>query len=616
MNQLRFSKCAVLLAGRRSTATITSRTVKATTKLKRIVLDENNDSRAIHVTGQSVMLQLKTPAVNLCEKRLVHTGEHKGERRHHLFPRTTFLSCAQGPLQPAHQEACIVAPAMSRHERSPTPVPVHRQNESCRVSDFYNGREVFITGGTGFVGKVLLEKLLRSCCGLRRVYLLVRSKRGEEPQARLKKMFNSEIFEHLKREQPEAFEKVTAIAGDLAQPGLGLGESDYATLVDNVSIVFHSGATVNFEDPLRDAFELNVLGTRRVLDICKKMSNIRAFVHVSTAYCNFDKPEIDEVIDTSSENIRKFCKKYADNAAMIPEDQSLLGYPNTYTLTKKMAELLLADERENVPVVIVRASAVTAALSEPIPGWLDNYKACTGIVVALGTGQLSSLITDKKCLADIIPVDIVANTLICIAWHTSTKRPTGVKVYHCASGSQQQHTWAEMADAMQKSILRHPLPNAVFYPKFSVNNIYMWHNINLYCLRYLPAQAADLGLMLIGRKPRYVQRYKNIRKVMDIPRFFISHGWLFRTENVVSLARELTPKDKQLFNIDVRSLDWYPYWDNYLLGIRKYLFNAKDSDIPKDRSHLNRLYAIRLSSKALLLALTCQLLMTTTLPLW
>ncbi|KAL3225874.1 hypothetical protein MRX96_025348 [Rhipicephalus microplus] len=512
-------------------------------------------------------MQSKIPAWNLWRKRLGHIEGLKVEQRRLVFLSTSHRSC--GMLRPkltAHQEACIGAPAMSRHERSPTPVAVYRQNEGCRVSDFYNDREVFITGGTGFVGKVLLEKLLRSCSGLSRVYLLVRSKRGEEPQARLKKMFNSEIFEHLKREQPEAFEKVTAIAGDLAQPGLGLGESDYATLRS-------------------DAFELNVLGTRRVLDICKKMSNIRALVHVSTAYCNFDKPEIDEVIDTSSENIRKFCKK----------NQSLLGYPNTYTLTKKMAELLLADERENVPVVIVRASAVTAALSEPIPGWIDNYKACTGIVVALGTGQLSSLITDKKCLADIIPVDIVANTLICIAWHTSTKRPTGVKVYHCASGSQQQHTWAEMADAMQKSILRHPLPNAVFYPKFSVNNIYMWHNINLYCLRYLPAQAADLGLMLIGRKPRYVQRYKNIRKVMDVPRFFISHGWLFRTENVVSLARELTPPRISSYSI---------------------LTCGAWIDIPKDRSHLNRLYAIRLSSKALLLALTCQLLMTTTLPLW
>ncbi|KAL1447763.1 hypothetical protein MTO96_028338 [Rhipicephalus appendiculatus] len=234
---------------------------------------------------------------------------------------------------------------------------------------------------------------------------------------------------------------------------------------------------------------------------------------------------------------------------MIAKDHSLLGYPNTYTLTKKMAESLLADEGGNVPVVIVRPSAVTAALSEPLPGWLDNYKSCTGIVVA------------------------------------------------------QQYTWAEMADAMQKSILRHPLPNAAYYPKFAVNNSYLWHNISLYCMRYLPARAADLGLMLIGRDPRYVQRYENIRKVMDVPRFFITHGWLFKTDNVS-------------FNIDVRSLDWYPYWDNYLLGIRKYLFKADDSDIPKDRSHLNRLYVVRLSSKAFLLALTCQLLMTTTPPLW
>jgi fatty acyl-CoA reductase len=42
------------------------------------------------------------------------------------------------------------------------------------IASFYEGRSVFITGATGFMGKVLVEKLLRSCCGIKHLFLLMR----------------------------------------------------------------------------------------------------------------------------------------------------------------------------------------------------------------------------------------------------------------------------------------------------------------------------------------------------------------------------------------------------------------------------------------------------------
>lgn len=61
------------------------------------------------------------------------------------------------------------------------------------VSDFYIGKTVFITGGTGFMGKVLLEKLLRSCAGVSKIYLLIRPRKGQSASERLQQLLCSPV---------------------------------------------------------------------------------------------------------------------------------------------------------------------------------------------------------------------------------------------------------------------------------------------------------------------------------------------------------------------------------------------------------------------------------------
>lgn len=61
--------------------------------------------------------------------------------------------------------------------------------ERSEIQSFYKGKTIFITGGSGFMGKVLIEKLLFACSDLDKIYMLIRSKRGRTPDSRMDEMF-------------------------------------------------------------------------------------------------------------------------------------------------------------------------------------------------------------------------------------------------------------------------------------------------------------------------------------------------------------------------------------------------------------------------------------------
>lgn len=62
-------------------------------------------------------------------------------------------------------------------------------SELSEIQSFYKGKNIFLTGGTGFMGKVLIEKLLYSCSELNKIYILIRPKRGRTPEVRIEEMF-------------------------------------------------------------------------------------------------------------------------------------------------------------------------------------------------------------------------------------------------------------------------------------------------------------------------------------------------------------------------------------------------------------------------------------------
>jgi fatty acyl-CoA reductase len=61
------------------------------------------------------------------------------------------------------------------------------------LKEFYEDSEIFITGGSGYIGKVLIEKLLRSCTRVKKIYLLIRPRKGKNVDDRLQDIWDSMV---------------------------------------------------------------------------------------------------------------------------------------------------------------------------------------------------------------------------------------------------------------------------------------------------------------------------------------------------------------------------------------------------------------------------------------
>lgn len=120
------------------------------------------------------MAAIATDGVEAVAKEL-----HQLQQKTHLTNGTTHssLPCGSSTITSSTTNAPAVASAL----------------DYTSIPKLYTDRSVFITGGTGFMGKVLVEKLLRSCPGIKNIYLLIRPKKGQETTARLNDLLNAPV---------------------------------------------------------------------------------------------------------------------------------------------------------------------------------------------------------------------------------------------------------------------------------------------------------------------------------------------------------------------------------------------------------------------------------------
>lgn len=304
------------------------------------------------------------------------------------------------------------------------PILDENQNEEewCKdvptIPEFYAGREIFVTGGSGFMGKVLLEKLLRSCPDLKCVYVLLRPKKGRSVDERLQEIVNLPLFSLLKKMNSGALRKLIPIAGDVSELKLGMSDEDQRRL-QNVSVIFHSAASVRFDDTLKDAVFMNTRGTREVLNFAKTLRDLKAVQHVSTTYSHPELKFVGEKIHEPYVDWQKaieICETLDEGVLDIATPKYTQFMPNTYTFTKALAEQIVDDHKDELPLMIFRPSIVISSMKEPFPGWIDNFNGPVGLLVGSGIGITRTMHCDPDNIADFTPVDICIKAMIIAAW--------------------------------------------------------------------------------------------------------------------------------------------------------------------------------------------------------
>ncbi|XP_050539331.1 fatty acyl-CoA reductase wat-like [Daktulosphaira vitifoliae] len=470
---------------------------------------------------------------------------------------------------------------------------------------FFKNKSVFITGGTGFLGKLIINKLIRSCPQLKSIYMLVRGKKGKSAQERLEAMFVLPIFKDI---DPIKLKKIFAISGDCSQPNFGMSSDDMNILIKEVNVIFHSAATVRFDERLDIAIGINIIGAREMIKLARKIENLESYVHVSTAFSNCYRKQIDERFYNLPYSYEKLLQLYKTKSSNILEKMKpiLLGpFPNTYVMTKAAAEQLIKSEASDLPISVFRPAIVIATASEPLPGWIDNLYGPTGIVTGVMTGIIKTLPCEMDFRTDLVPADLTVNALIAAAYDTNVRftaeqKPTDkfeTEIYNFVSSADNPLTWEMFADTLMTHIAERPTVKAMWYPTLITHSSVILHKLTVLVLHFLPAFLLDLVFIATGKKLRMVDQYKKIEKFTDILVYFSTKEWNFNNMNVKKLLGRLSETDKALYPFDLKQLKWNDYLHTYHEGILKFLLNEGPEKLPAAKKRLKGLYICHLIFK-------------------
>ncbi len=369
-----------------------------------------------------------------------------------------------------------------------------------------------VTGSTGFLGKSIVEKCLRSIPEVGRINLAIRSSPRRPAAERLEReVLSSPAFKRIKHELGEgaftklAEAKLAVLELDLGRDGLGLSDAAREQM-RACDIVIHSAAAVEFDNPADLSAQTNLLGAARLVEALRASGARPHLVHISTAYVGGmlrglvrEEPPLDpglnwrheasvltnlrgpvEEESRRPEVLRRLRREAtsrmgpAGTPAVARATERLrdrwvkdrliergrvqansMGFSDIYSFTKAMAEHAVVELHADIPLSIVRPSIIESALEEPFPGWLEGFRMAEPLILAFGRGILRDFSGLPDAVLDIIPADFVVNTVLAVA--ASPPPDSKPRVYHAASGSRNPLRFRSMTDFASGYFGEHPL---------------------------------------------------------------------------------------------------------------------------------------------------------------
>jgi long-chain acyl-CoA synthetase len=454
----------------------------------------------------------------------------------------------------------------------------------------------------------------------------------------------SPVFDPLQERFGDRFtefvtERVEVVEGDVSQPGLGIEPEMRARLARDLDLVINSSGLTDFNPDLREALASNVAPVLHLTDFLRE-SDHAALMHLSTCYvigakdgrvveevqpnytplgvADFDAERewhaLQEVVAhaearAESPEITAALKRQAlgkhrgSEEPAGPELDNLirknrmrwlrnrltragtrrarrLGWPNTYTLSKSLAESMIVKHGAGLPIAIVRPSIVETSTNQPFRGWNEGINTSAPLSYLLGTYFRQLPTNERKCL-DVIPVDMVCRGMTLIAAAVIARRHEPIY---------QLSTSASNPCDMGRSIELTGLAHRKHYR--SQQSLENWMRMQFDTIpvsksRYekfsVPAQKAVVqginraASALQMKKPPLARAERDlirVEKLIELYKPFILHNeQIFESQNVQLLSAALVPDERTAFGYDPSDIDWWDYWINiHIPALRRWVY--------------------------------------------
>nr|XP_016508882.1 PREDICTED: fatty acyl-CoA reductase 3-like [Nicotiana tabacum] len=258
------------------------------------------------------------------------------------------------------------------------------------------------------------------------------------------------------------------------------------------------------------------------------------------------------------------------------------GWPNPYTFTKAMGEMLLGHLKEDLQLIILRPTVILSTYKEPFPGWIEGMRTTDTFIVGYGKGKQTITMGDKESIIDMIPADMVVNSIIA-AMVAHRNRSSHTTVYHISSSRSNQLNMGDIVQVFVDHFKKNPWIDERGKP-VKVKKFHLLDSMaSLH--KYIAIHYKSLLMILKLANLILCQYFKTLHsnlerkinraiRLAELYKPYLFFKGVFNDSNVEMLqmiTRESNADDT--FNFDPTTIQWEQYFKEiHIPGLVKYIF--------------------------------------------